>query len=174
MKFNKIFTFFPKNAGCEHKKKDEQEHACVVLLLFVLFMRWACVTAYGVCACHRLWMFGLLRNLLSANDIETLGQGADAGASIAAVDGEDAVVGLGRGVVFDAAYARCAGSLHAHLVKEQTLDAHETERAVACACEAHLDVSPLAGSNCLGGDEIGVIIDLQIAALFIPCAGLES
>ena len=44
VKFNKIFTFFPKNAGCEHKKKDEQEHACVVLLLFVLFMRWACVT----------------------------------------------------------------------------------------------------------------------------------
>ena len=100
-------------------------------------MRLACVTAYGVCACRRLWTFGSLRNLLSANDIETLGQGADAGACIAAVDGEDAVVGLGRGVVGDAAYARCSGSLHAHLVKEQALYAHEAERAmvnVAAPC----------------------------------------
>lgn len=156
------------------KKEDEQEPVCVVLLLFVLFMRWACVTAYGVCACRRLWTFGSLRNLLSANDIETLGQGADAGAGIAAVDGEDAVVGLGRGVVGDAAYARCAGSLHTHLVKEQALDANEAERAVACACEAHLDVGPLFGSNILGGDEVVVIIDLKVAALVLPCAGLEG
>ena len=137
-------------------------------------MRWACVTAYGVCACRRLWTFGLLRNLLSANDIETLGQGVDVGASIAAVDGEDAVVGLGRGVVGDAAYARCVASLHTHLVKEQALYAHEAERAVACACEADLDVGPLAGSNILGGDEVGVIINLQLAALVLPCANLEG
>ena len=134
----------------------------------------ACVTAYGVCACRRLWTFGSLRNLLSANDIETLGQGADAGAGIAAVDGEDAVVGLGRGVVGDAAYARCASGLHTHLVKEQALYAHEAERAVACACEAHLDVGPLFGSNSLGGDEVVVIIDLKVAALVLPCAGLEG
>ena len=39
-KFNKIFTFFAQMRAVSIKKEDEQEPACVVLLLFVLFMRW--------------------------------------------------------------------------------------------------------------------------------------
>lgn len=40
VKFNKIFAFFVKMRAVSIKKEDEQEPACVVLLLFVLFMRW--------------------------------------------------------------------------------------------------------------------------------------
>ena len=58
-KFNKIFTFFAQMRAVSIKKEDEQEPACVVLLLFVLFMRWlaspimACALAadYG-CSAH--------------------------------------------------------------------------------------------------------------------------
>ena len=39
-KINNIFTFFAQMRAVSIKKEDEQEPACVVLLLFVLFMRW--------------------------------------------------------------------------------------------------------------------------------------
>lgn len=52
VKFNKNFAFFAKMRVVSIKKRTNRSFLGVVLLLFVLFMRWACDAAYGVCACR--------------------------------------------------------------------------------------------------------------------------